>query len=63
MTNNYFATLRVPAQEMRLRVSPARNGVRLDLGERHLYLHPGAAIALANGIADALEADRTKAGE
>ena len=63
MTNNYFATLHVPAQEMRLRVSPARRGVRLDLGERHLFLNPGAAIALANGIADALEADRKKADE
>lgn len=63
MTSNYIANLRVPAQEMRLRVAPARHGVRLDLGERHLYLAPNTAIALANALADALETGQTEADE
>ena len=58
MTSTYITNLRTPTQQLRLRVGPARNGVRLDLGERHVYLSADATIGLANALADALEASK-----
>lgn len=53
--SRYYAVLRTPPQELRLRVAPARKGVRLDVGERHVYLTATTARELADALHDATE--------
>src|SRR5699024_11536644 len=55
----FFALLRMPAQEMRLKVRPSREGVRLDLGDRFTFLGPRLATDLANALIDCLETKET----
>lgn len=56
--NTFYARLRTPAQELHLKVRPARDGVRLDLDGRHLFLTERVALEVANALADALETNR-----
>ena len=59
MTSTFYARLRTPPQELSLKVAQSRRGgVRLQLGERHLYL----TRQLARDLADALH-DSAEAGE
>lgn len=59
VTSTFNARLRTPAQELHLKVRPARDGVRLDLDGRHLFLTERVALEVANALADATEASTT----
>ena len=56
---SFYTRLRTPPQELSLKVAQSRRGgVRLHIGERHLYL----TRQLARDLADALH-DSAEAGE
>lgn len=51
----YFAVIKTPIQELKLKVKPARDGVRFQIGERHVYLTGRTARELADALVDAAE--------
>lgn len=55
---HFYAQLRVPAQETRMKIAPARDGVRLEFGDRFLFLTESMALDVANAIADCLETSK-----
>ena len=54
----FYAVLKTPAQEVKLKVAPARSGVRIDFGDRFLFLTERMAYDLANAIADGIETSK-----
>lgn len=46
---------RVPAYYADLNVRPAKNGVRIEMGQVHMSLKPAVAYELVNAIVDILE--------
>lgn len=56
MTSLFYARLRVPNQPIELKVAPAADGIRLEFGDRYLYLTERIALQLADSIHDAVEA-------
>lgn len=52
----FYAKLRTPPQEMGIKVAPSRRGgVRLEVGERHLFITNQLARDLADALVDATE--------
>ena len=55
MTGTFHARLRVPHQPIELKLAPATDGVRLQFGDRYLYLNERIARQLADAIHDAID--------
>lgn len=55
MTSTFYARLRVPNQPIELKLAPAADGVRLQFGDRYLYLNERIARQLADAIHDAID--------
>lgn len=51
----FYALLKVPAQETKLKISPARKGVRMEFDGKHVFLTEHMALQIANALADCLE--------
>lgn len=56
----FRATLRSPVQELRIKVRPSRRGVRLDVGERFVYLTAARAREIADALHDAADEKEKK---